>query len=281
MEQKQLVIGCHLSSSKGYLAMGKTALSIGANTFQFFTRNPRGGKAKAVDPQDAAALMKLAEENNFGPLLAHAPYTMNPCAAEPRLLEFAEMVMTEDLQALEYLPGNLYNFHPGSHVKQGAEIGIEKIAAMLNRVLFAGQHTTVLLETMAGKGSEVGRSFEELAAILDKVQLQDKMGVCLDTCHIFDAGYDIVNSLDEVLTSFDKLIDLGRLKAIHLNDSLNTLGSRKDRHACIGAGNIGLEALTAVINHPALKNLPFYLETPNELPGYAAEIKLLRERYGA
>lgn len=281
MEQKQLVIGCHLSSSKGYLAMGKTALSIGANTFQFFTRNPRGGKAKAVDPQDAAALMKLAEENNFGPLLAHAPYTMNPCAAEPRLLEFAEMVMTEDLQALEYLPGNLYNFHPGSHVKQGAEIGIEKIAAMLNRVLFAGQHTTVLLETMAGKGSEVGRSFEELAAILDKVQLQDKMGVCLDTCHIFDAGYDIVNSLDEVLTSFDKLIGLDRLKAIHLNDSLNMLGSRKDRHACIGAGNIGLEALTAVINHPVLKNLPFYLETPNELPGYAAEIKLLRERYRA
>lgn len=281
MEQKQLVIGCHLSSSKGYLAMGKTALSIGANTFQFFTRNPRGGKAKAVDPQDAAALMKLAEENNFGPLLAHAPYTMNPCAAEPRLLEFAEMVMTEDLQALEYLPGNLYNFHPGSHVKQGTEIGIEKIAAMLNRVLFAGQNTTVLLETMAGKGSEVGRSFEELAAILDKVQLQDKMGVCLDTCHIFDAGYDIVNSLDEVLTSFDKLIGLERLKAIHLNDSLNTLGSRKDRHACIGAGNIGLEALTAVINHPALKNLPFYLETPNELPGYAAEIKLLRERYRA
>lgn len=281
MEQKQLVIGCHLSSSKGYLAMGKTALSIGANTFQFFTRNPRGGKAKAVDPQDAAALIKLAEENNFGPLLAHAPYTMNPCAAEPRLLEFAEMVMIEDLQALEYLPGNLYNFHPGSHVKQGAEIGIEKIAAMLNRVLFAEQHTTVLLETMAGKGSEVGRSFEELAAILDKVQLQDKMGVCLDTCHIFDAGYDIVNSLDEVLTSFDKLIGLGRLKAIHLNDSLNTLGSRKDRHACIGAGNIGLEALTAVINHPALKNLPFYLETPNELPGYAAEIKLLRERYRA
>lgn len=281
MEQKQLVIGCHLSSSKGYLAMGKTALSIGANTFQFFTRNPRGGKAKAVDPQDAAALMKLAEENNFGPLLAHAPYTMNPCAAEPRLLEFAEMVMTEDLQALEYLPGNLYNFHPGSHVKQGTEIGIEKIAAMLNRVLFAEQHTTVLLETMAGKGSEVGRSFEELAAILDKVQLQDKMGVCLDTCHIFDAGYDIVNSLDEVLTSFDKLIGLGRLKAIHLNDSLNILGSRKDRHACIGAGNIGLEALTEVINHPALKNLPFYLETPNELPGYAAEIKLLRERYRA
>lgn len=281
MEQKQLVIGCHLSSSKGYLAMGKTALSIGANTFQFFTRNPRGGKAKAVDPQDAAALMKLAEENNFGPLLAHAPYTMNPCAAEPRLLEFAEMVMTEDLQALEYLPGNLYNFHPGSHVKQGTEIGIEKIAAMLNRVLFAEQHTTVLLETMAGKGSEVGRSFEELAAILDKVQLQDKMGVCLDTCHIFDAGYDIVNSLDEVLTSFDKLIGLGRLKAIHLNDSLNTLGSRKDRHACIGAGNIGLEALTSVINHPVLKNLPFYLETPNELPGYAAEIRLLRERYKA
>ncbi len=281
MEQKQLVIGCHLSSAKGFLAMGRTALSIGANTFQFFTRNPRGGKAKAVDPQDAAALVKLVQENNFGPLLAHAPYTMNPCAAEPRLLEFAEQVMREDLQLLEYLPGNLYNFHPGSHVKQGAEIGIEKIAAMLNKVLFAEQRTTVLLETMAGKGSEVGRSFEELAAILGKVRLQEKMGVCLDTCHIFDAGYDIVHGLDAVLTSFDKIIGLDRLKAIHLNDSLNTLGSRKDRHACIGEGNIGLDALTAVINHPALRKLPFYLETPNELPGYAAEIKLLRERYKA
>lgn len=281
MEQKQLVIGCHLSSSKGYLAMGKTALSIGANTFQFFTRNPRGGKAKSADPQDAAALMKLAEDNAFGPLLAHAPYTMNPCAAEARLLEFAEMVMREDLQLLELLPGNLYNFHPGSHVRQGAEAGIEKIAAMLNKVLFAGQRTTVLLETMAGKGSEVGRTFEELAAILSKVQLQEKMGVCLDTCHIFDGGYDIVNHLDAVLTEFDKIIGLDRLKAVHLNDSLNMLGSHKDRHARIGEGNIGLEALTAVINHPALKNLPFYLETPNELPGYAAEISLLRARYKA
>lgn len=279
MEQKQLVIGCHLSSAKGFLAMGRTALSIGANTFQFFTRNPRGGKAKSADPQDAAALLKLAQENAFGPLLAHAPYTMNPCAAEPRLLEFAEMVMSEDLQLLELLPGNLYNFHPGSHVKQGAEAGIEKIAAMLNKVLFAGQHTTVLLETMAGKGSEVGRTFEELAAILDKVQLQEKMGVCLDTCHIFDGGYDIVNQLDDVLTEFDKIIGLERLKAVHLNDSLNTLGSHKDRHARIGEGNIGLEALTEIINHPALRKLPFYLETPNELPGYAAEISLLRSKY--
>lgn len=261
--------------------MGETALSIGANTFQFFTRNPRGGKAKSADPQDAAALMKLAEDNAFGPLLAHAPYTMNPCAAEARLLEFAEMVMREDLQLLELLPGNLYNFHPGSHVRQGAEAGIEKIAAMLNKVLFAGQRTTVLLETMAGKGSEVGRTFEELAAILSKVQLQEKMGVCLDTCHIFDGGYDIVNHLDAVLTEFDKIIGLDRLKAVHLNDSLNMLGSHKDRHARIGEGNIGLEALTAVINHPALKNLPFYLETPNELPGYAAEISLLRARYKA
>lgn len=281
MEKKSLVIGCHLSSARGFLAMGETALSIGANTFQFFTRNPRGGKAKSADPQDAAALMKLAEDNAFGPLLAHAPYTMNPCAAEARLLEFAEMVMREDLQLLELLPGNLYNFHPGSHVRQGAEAGIEKIAAMLNKVLFAEQRTTVLLETMAGKGSEVGRTFEELAAILSKVQLQEKMGVCLDTCHIFDGGYDIVNHLDAVLTAFDKIIGLDRLKAVHLNDSLNMLGSHKDRHARIGEGNIGLEALTAVINHPALKNLPFYLETPNELPGYAAEISLLRARYKA
>lgn len=273
-----LNIGCHLSSSKGFLAMGKTALSIGANTFQFFTRNPRGGKAKAVNPEDAAALVKLCQENNFAKLLAHAPYTMNPCAADEGLRDFARSVMEGDLAMLEYVPGNLYNFHPGSHVKQGAEVGIEKIAAMLNEVLYKDLHTTVLLETMAGKGSEVGRNFEELRAILDKVQLQEKMGVCLDTCHIFDGGYDIVNDLDGVLEQFDKIIGLERLHAIHLNDSLNVLGSHKDRHACIGAGKIGLEAMTRIINHPALKNLPFYLETPNELPGYAAEIALLRER---
>ena len=274
-----LHIGCHLSSAKGFLAMGKTALSIGADTFQFFTRNPRGGKAKAVDPADTAALNALCAEHNFAPLLAHAPYTMNPCAAAPNLVEFAHMVMEGDLAMLEHVPGNLYNFHPGSHVKQGAEVGIAKIADMLNSVLHRGLHTTVLLETMAGKGSEVGRSFEELAAIIDKVQLNEYMGVCLDTCHIFDGGYDIVNDLDGVLEQFDKVIGLERLRAIHMNDSMNVLGSHKDRHACIGAGNIGLEALAAVTNHPALRHLPFYLETHNELPGYAAEIKLLRSLY--
>lgn len=269
-------IGCHLSSSKGFLAMGKTALSIGANTFQFFTRNPRGGKAKTVVPEDAAALIKLAAENNFGPLLAHAPYTMNPCAADDKIREFAHMVMEDDLQIMEYLPGNLYNFHPGSHVKQGSEAGIEMISAQLNSILFKEQHTTVLLETMAGKGTEVGRNFEELASILDKVRLNDKMGICLDTCHIFDGGYNIVDDFDGVLEQFDKVIGLQMLRAVHLNDSMNVLGSHKDRHACIGKGNIGLEAITKIINHPALKNIPFYLETPNELPGYASEIELLK-----
>lgn len=274
-----LHIGCHLSSSKGFLAMGKTALSIKADTFQFFTRNPRGGKAKAVKPEDAAALVALCQEHNFAPLLAHAPYTMNPCAADAKLLDFAQMVMEGDLEMLEYVPGNMYNFHPGSHVKQGVEVGVEKIAALLNKVLHKDLHTTVLLETMAGKGTEVGRTFEELAAIIDKVQLGDNVGICMDTCHIFDGGYDIVNDLDGVLEQFDKILGLQRLRAIHLNDSLNVLGSHKDRHACIGAGNIGLEALSAVTNHPALRSLPFYLETPNELPGYAAEIQLLRENY--
>ena len=274
-----MYIGCHLSSSKGFLAMGKTALSIGANIFQFFTRNPRGGKAKAVNLEDAAALVKLCQENNFAKLLAHAPYTMNPCAADEGLRDFARNVMEGDLEMLEYVPGNLYNFHPGSHVKQGVEVGIEKISAMLNEVLHKDLHTTVLLETMAGKGSEVGRNFEELRAILDKVRLNEKMGVCLDTCHVFDGGYDIVNDLDGVLEEFDKIIGFDRLHAIHLNDSLNVLGSHKDRHACIGAGNIGLEAMTKIINHPALRNLPFYLETPNELPGYANEIALLRSKY--
>lgn len=274
-----LHIGCHLSSSKGFAAMGKTALSIGADTFQFFTRNPRGGKAKAVDPEDALALRSICAEHNFAPLLAHAPYTMNPCAADEHLIEFAHMVMEGDLAMLEHLPGNMYNFHPGSHVKQGSDVGVAKIAAMLNSVLFAEMHTTVLLETMAGKGSEVGRSFEELASILDKVQLNAKLGVCLDTCHVFDGGYDIVNDLEGVLEQFDKLIGLDKLHAIHINDSKNILGSHKDRHACIGEGNIGLAALSAVTNHPRLKHLPFYLETPNELPGYAKEIALLRSLY--
>ena len=274
-----LHIGCHLSSSKGFAAMGKTALSIGADTFQFFTRNPRGGKAKAVDADDAQALQKLCAEHNFAPLLAHAPYTMNPCAADEHLIDFAHMVMEDDLEMLEYVPGNMYNFHPGSHVKQGSDVGVTKIAAMLNSVLFLNMHTTVLLETMAGKGSEVGRSFEELASILDKVQLNDRMGVCLDTCHVFDGGYDIVNDLEGVLEQFDRIIGLGKLRAIHINDSKNTLGSHKDRHACIGEGNIGLAALSAVTNHPQLKHLPFYLETPNELEGYAREIALLRSLY--
>ena len=274
-----LHIGCHLSSSKGFAAMGKTALSIGADTFQFFTRNPRGGKAKAVDADDALALQKLCAEHNFAPLLAHAPYTMNPCAADEHLIDFAHMVMEDDLEMLEYVPGNMYNFHPGSHVKQGSDVGVTKIAAMLNSVLFSDMHTTVLLETMAGKGSEVGRSFEELASILDKMQLNDRMGVCLDTCHVFDGGYDIVNDLEGVLEQFDRIIGLGKLRAIHINDSKNTLGSHKDRHACIGEGNIGLAALSAVTNHPQLKHLPFYLETPNELEGYAREIALLRSLY--
>ena len=274
-----LHIGCHLSSAKGFEAMGKTALSIGADTFQFFTRNPRGGKAKALDLDDALALRNLCAEHSFAPLLAHAPYTMNPCAADEHLIEFAHMVMEGDLAMLEYIPGNMYNFHPGSHVKQGSEVGVTKIATMLNSVLFPEMRTTVLLETMAGKGSEVGRSFEELASIMDKVQLNDKLGVCLDTCHVFDGGYDIVNDLEGVLEQFEKLIGLDKLHAIHINDSKNTLGSHKDRHACIDEGNIGLAALSAVTNHPQLKHLPFYLETPNELPGYAKEIALLRSLY--
>ena len=274
-----LNIGCHLSSAKGYLHMGQEALSIGANTFQFFTRNPRGGKAKAIDREDIAALLKLAEEHDFAPLLAHAPYTLNACSAEPKLREFARMVMTEDLRLLELLPGTRYNFHPGSHVKQGAEQGIVMIAELLNEILHPKQQTVVLLETMAGKGSEVGRDFSELRAIIDRVELQDKLGVCLDTCHIFDGGYDIVNELDKVIAEFDKIIGLERLLAIHINDSLNVLGSHKDRHARIGEGNIGLEALSAVTNHPQLKEMPFYLETPNELPGYKAEIELLRSLY--
>ncbi|QAT40921.1 deoxyribonuclease IV [Clostridium sp. JN-9] len=272
-----LNIGCHLSASKGYKAMGLTALNIGANTFQFFSRNPRGSKAKEMDPEDAKALMEIAKDNNFAPILAHAPYTLNACSADESIREFAMQVMEDDLRRMEYTPNNLYNFHPGSHVKQGVEAGIDYIVKMLNAILKPDQSTTVLLETMAGKGTEVGRSFEEIKQILDGVKLSDKMGVCLDTCHIYDAGYDIVNNLDGVLDEFDRVIGLKRLKAIHLNDSKNPFSSHKDRHEKIGQGSLGKEAIFRIINHPKLRNLPFYLETPNELPGYAGEIKMLRE----
>ena len=273
-----LHIGCHLSSAKGFLAMGRQALALGADTFQFFTRNPRGSKAKPLDPADAAALMTLLAENRFAPIIAHAPYTMNLCGGEEQNRLFARELMADDLRRMEALPGQLYNFHPGSHVGQGMEQGIAYIAEGLNTVLTAGQSTTVLLETMSGKGSEVGSRFEELREILDRVALGKKMGVCLDTCHASDAGYDLVNDLDGVLTEFDRVIGLDRLKAVHLNDSLNPCGARKDRHARIGEGYIGLEALTRVVNHPALKSLPFCLETPNDLSGYAHEIALMRDR---
>lgn len=275
-----LHIGSHLSSSSGFLAMGKTALSIGADTFQFFTRNPRGSKAKAIDPADAKALMEFTQEHHFAPLLAHAPYTLNPCSAKEETREFAHITMADDLQRMEYLPGNLYNFHPGSHVGQGSEEGVKQITALLNAILTEEQTTTVLLETMSGKGTEVGRNFQELRAIIDGVALSDKMGVCLDTCHVYDAGYDIVNHLDQVLKEFDQVIGLERLKAIHMNDSKNPFESHKDRHEKIGEGSIGLEAMVRMINHPRLQGLPFYLETPNELPGYQKEISLLRENYG-
>lgn len=274
-----LKIGCHLSSSKGYYAMGKDAVSIGANVFQFFTRNPRGGKAKEMNPEDINKFLAYAKEHEIMDFLAHAPYTLNACAADERIREFARETFADDLRRLEYTPGSMYNFHPGSHVGQGAEAGIVFIADTLNFVMKPQQSTTVLLETMAGKGSEVGRSFEELRSIIDKVEIKEKLGVCLDTCHIFDGGYDIVEHLDDVLNEFDKVIGLDRLKAIHLNDSMNPLGSHKDRHAKIGEGNIGKEALIRVVNHPKLKALPFYLETPNELPGYAAEIAMLKAAY--
>lgn len=276
-----LTIGSHLSISKGYAAMGRNALKIGANTLQFFSRSPRGTKAKAIDEKDIAAFRQICQENHFGTLLCHAPYILNACSADPDLRKLAKDTMADDLQRMEYLPGNLYNFHPGSHVKQGVDVGIKMIAEMLNSILKPEQHTTVLLETMAGKGSEIGRSFEELAVIIQQVELKEKMGVCLDTCHIHDGGYDIVNQLDQVLEEFDRTIGLEYLKAIHLNDSKNPCGSHKDRHEKIGHGCIGLEALVRVINHPLLCRLPFYLETPNELPGYAEEIKLLRNAYQA
>ena len=273
-----LHIGCHLSSSKGFLAMGRQALALGADTFQFFTRNPRGSKAKELDPSDAAALMELLAEHRFAPIIAHAPYTLNLCGAEEKNRAFARDTMADDLSRLEHLPGQYYNFHPGSHVGQGTEMGIALIADALNAILRPDQTTTVLLETMAGKGSEVGGRFEELREILDRVELSGKMGVCLDTCHVSDAGYDISGDLDGVLTEFDRIIGLDRLKAIHLNDSKNPIGARKDRHERIGFGCIGLEALTRVVRHPALRDLPFCLETPNELPGYAGESALLRRQ---
>ena len=272
-----LHIGCHLSSAKGFEAMGKEALKIGADPFQFFTRNPRGGAAKALDTEDASRLQALLETNSFAPLVAHAPYTLNPCAASEDLRQFAQQTMADDLARLEHLPGNYYNFHPGSHVKQGAEAGIARIAEVLDRVLWPECQTTVLLETMAGKGTEVGRSFEELRAIIDQVELGDRLGVCLDTCHVYDAGYDIVNDLDGVLEQFDRVLGIGRLRAIHLNDSKNPFGSHKDRHETIGNGTIGLEAMERIINHPQLKHLPFCLETPNDLAGYGREITLLRQ----
>lgn len=274
-----LNIGCHLSTTKGFENMGKEALAIGANTFQFFTRNPRGGKAKKIDEKDVAGLLEIAKNNEFATILAHAPYTLNACSGDERTREFALEMMADDLVRMEYLPNSLYNFHPGSHVKQGVEVGIDYIVNMLNTVIKPEQTTTVLLETMAGKGTEVGRSFEEIAEIINRVELKDHMGVCLDTCHVYDAGYDIVNDLDGVLEEFDRVIGLDRLRAIHLNDSKNPFGSHKDRHEKIGEGNIGLEAIKRIINHPKLRHLPFFLETPNELDGYKNEIELLRSVY--
>lgn len=269
-------IGCHLSSSKGFLHMGEEAVSIGANTFQFFTRNPRGGAAKPLDAADLAAYRAFAAEHGIGPIIAHAPYTLNACAADEGLRTFARETMLDDLRRLTHLPGNFYNFHPGSHVKQGTEAGIDLIAETLNAVLPEAGETTVLLETMAGKGSEVGSRFEELRAVIDRVERPERLGVCLDTCHVFDAGYDIVNNFEGVLAEFDRIIGLKRLCAVHLNDSMNPIGSHKDRHACLGAGHIGLPALLAVVNHPALCGLPAALETPNDLSGYAREIALVR-----
>ena len=270
-------IGCHLTISKGYLAMGRQALEVGGNTAQFFTRNPRGGKARDLDPADVAAFQALRQEQGFGPLIAHAPYTINPCAARAETLEFARMTMADDLRRLEQIGGCYYNFHPGSHVGQGVGAAVEKIAETLNLVMRPEQQTVVLLETMAGKGSEVGGRFEELRAILDRVQAQDRIGVCLDTCHVSDGGYDIAGDLDGVLTEFDQVIGLSRLKALHLNDSMNPVGARKDRHQKLGQGYLGLDCFRRIVNHPALRPLPKVLETPNELPGYAAEIRLLRE----
>lgn len=270
-------LGCHLSAAKGYVHMAEEALAIGANTFQFFTRNPRGGKAKEIDEQDVADFLDLVRNNGFAPILAHAPYTLNPCGVDARVRAFAHEVMADDMRRMEYTPGNYYNFHPGSHVGQGIDRGIDLIVDLLDAILKPEQTTLVLLETMSGKGSEVGSRFEELRAIIDRVALPDKLGVCFDTCHTNDAGYDVVHDLDGVLTEFDRVIGLDRLKAIHLNDSKNPHASHKDRHEKIGQGTLGLKTVTNVISHPALRSLPFYLETPNEVEGYAEEIRLLRQ----
>lgn len=275
-----LNIGCHLSASKGFENMGLEALEIHANTFQFFTRNPRGGKAKEIDESDVNKLLKIMKENNFAKILAHAPYTLNLCSADKGIREFAKNTMADDLKRMEYLPDNMYNFHPGSHVGQGIETGINYIVEALNEILSKNQSTTVLLETMSGKGSEVGSRFEEIKEIIDRVELNEKLGVCFDTCHVNDAGYDVVNNLDSVLEEFDKIIGLDRLKAIHINDSMNPLGAHKDRHQKIGEGYIGLEAFERIINHPKLRKLPFYLETPHDdIKGYAKEIEALRNLY--
>ena len=271
-----MYIGNHLSSAKGYEAMGKQAVRLGGETFAFFTRNPRGGKAKEIKPEDVEKFLEIAKEQHFGKIVAHAPYTMNACAAKEDIRELAHTMFTDDLKRMEYTPGNYYNFHPGSHVGQGTETGITLIAELLNQVLYPEQTTTVLLETMAGKGSEVGRNFEELQAIIERVDLKEKIGVCLDTCHVWDAGYDIVEHLDEVLKEFDRIIGLERLKAIHLNDSMNPLGSHKDRHARLGEGQIGSEALQRIVCHEKLQGLPFILETPNDDEGYAAEIAIVK-----
>ena len=274
-----LYIGNHTSSSKGYAAMARQIIKNGGNTFAFFTRNPRGGKAKAIDETDIQNFLVLAQENHFGKIVAHAPYTLNACAAKEELRTFASETFADDLRRMEYTPGNYYNFHPGSHVGQGSEIGIQKIAEILNDVLTEEQTTTVLLETMSGKGTEVGRNFEELRKILNLVEKKSKMGICLDTCHVWDGGYDIVHDLDGVLNDFDHIIGLERLKAIHLNDSLNDCGSHKDRHARIGEGKIGMEALVRIIKHPALREIPFILETPNDDSGWTEEIHVLKEAF--
>ena len=273
---RSLTLGCHMSTAGGYAQMGRTALQIGANTFAFFTRNPRGGNAKALDEDDVAELRQIMTEHGFGQLVAHAPYTMNLCSANPETVGFARRAMAGDLERLESLPGNYYNFHPGSHVKQGPERGIELICEGLNEVLVPGQKTVVLLETMAGKGSEVGRSFEELARIIEGTKHDELLGVCLDTCHVNDAGYDIVDDLEGVLDEFDRVIGLDRLRALHLNDSKNPRGARKDRHEKIGRGTLGVDCFAAIVRHPFLRTLPMVLETPNELDGYAQEIALLR-----
>ena len=274
-----LYLGCHLSSSGGFAAMGRTALAIGANTFQFFTRNPRGGQTKAIDPADAQALAEMQRSGVIGPIVAHAPYTINPCAAAEKTLDFARQTMKDDLARMEYLPGNFYNFHPGSHVGQGTDEGVRLIAETLDLAMTQEQSTTVLLETMAGKGTEVGGRFSELCDVIDRCKLPEKLGVCLDTCHVHDAGYDIVSHFEDVLAEFDRVLGLSRLRAIHLNDSKNPLGARKDRHECIGRGELGLEALERVLRFAAARDLPVVLETPNDLTGYAAEIALLRNNF--